>query len=312
MPALPALSAILITPDSFESIRKVVRHLTKQEVCNQIELILVAPSRERLNLNPDDVTAFHSFQVVEVGVLDATPKGRAAGVRAAKAPVVVFVEDHVFPCHGWATALIEAHRQPWAAVGPTLKNANPQTITSWVNFLIEYSEWFNIPTARPVSHLPGHNCSYKREVLLDYGDQLERFLDAESILHWDLHRRGFQLYLEPKAQILHLNFAVVGASLPLRFYGGRLFAAARTKTMSPLHRGLYFVLSPLIPLVRFLKICRFLKDSGNLNQFSIRVFPAMAMLLWVDGFGEMIGYGFGPGQANPILADLEFNRHRFM
>ncbi|HNH84329.1 MAG TPA: hypothetical protein PL157_18290 [Acidobacteriota bacterium] len=97
MPALPALSAILITPDSFESIRKVVRHLTKQEVCNQIELILVAPSRERLLLNPDDVTAFHSVQVVEVGVLDATPKGRAAGVRAAKAPVVVFVEDHVFP-----------------------------------------------------------------------------------------------------------------------------------------------------------------------------------------------------------------------
>ena len=44
--------------------------------------------------------------------------------------VVAFGEEHCFPEPGWAQALIDAHREDYAAVGPAMHNANPDTIVS--------------------------------------------------------------------------------------------------------------------------------------------------------------------------------------
>ena len=46
-----------------------------------------------------------------------------------------------------------------------------------------------------VDYLPGHNSSYKRDVLLGYGDRLESMMESETVLHWDLRAKGHRLYL---------------------------------------------------------------------------------------------------------------------
>jgi hypothetical protein len=38
--------------------------------------------------------------------------------------VVAFAEDHCYPDQHRAEALIAAHRGPWAADGPAMRNAN--------------------------------------------------------------------------------------------------------------------------------------------------------------------------------------------
>jgi hypothetical protein len=317
----PSLSVVLITPDDFATLRKTVRHLRAQGACGLIELVIVAPSVAALKLDEAKVRDFFRCRIVEIGRMDSTARARAAGVLASCAPVVAFGEDHSFPARGWAEALIERHAEDWAAVGAAIANANPRSRVSWANLLVEYAPWIE-PTAHGErEHLPGHNSSYKRDVLVAYGERLEAMLDAESILHWDLRARGHKLFLETRARTLHLNFTDARASATLRFNGGRLFAAARARRWRAWKRLAFALGSPLIPLVRFARIARLARrihDDGSAQppQGATRmprgVLPLVLAALICDGVGELVGYAAGAGAAMAKLSDMEFKRERFI
>jgi hypothetical protein len=306
----PALSVIMLTPDSGSSLRRTIQALAAQTVRDRIELVFVAASASALEIDPTVPACFASHQVVEIGAMTSTAVARAAGVRAANAPLVAFAEDHSFPMEGWAAALIEAHLGPWAGVGPVMRNANPGTLTSWANLLVEYAPWLDPIPAGEYEHIPGHNSSYKRSVLLACGDNLADILEAESILQWDLRRRGHRFAIEPAARTRHENFARLGASVPLRFHSGRLFAASRAREWSAARRAFYTCAAPLIPVVRLVR------TLGAMKRIRLRRGPRqvalVAILLALDGAGELVGYAAGSGGAMPRLADLEFHRERYV
>ena len=81
----------------------------------------------------------------------------------------------------WAESLLYAHRKEWACVGPVVNNGNPRSLISWTNLVIEYGEWLAPAASKVVTHLPGHNSSYKRDILLRYGDELSTWFESESI-----------------------------------------------------------------------------------------------------------------------------------
>jgi glycosyltransferase involved in cell wall biosynthesis len=308
----PLMSVVVVTPDAYATVRKSIRHLRAQKLRGRLEVVLVAPSAEGLQLDASEMRDFFDYKIVEVGPVGSTARARAAGVRAASAPVVALVEDHAYPAPGWAEALINRHREQWAAVGPVMSNANPRSTTSWTNLLIEYAQWLDPAEGGEREHLPGHNGSYKRDVLLQYGERLEAMLDAESILHWDLRARGYRLWLEPKARTFHQNFSVASASIPLRFNGGRLFAAARARAWPLWRRALFTCAAPLIPAVRCCRIVRELSRPGRPRRLLPRVLPALLVGLACDGAGELVGYALGPGDAMRKLSDMEFHRERYL
>lgn len=308
----PEMSVIVLTPDNYETIRKTIRRLRAQSVRDRLEIVMVVPSARDLNIPESDLEEFCRFRVVEVGDMNSTAKARATGVQQASAAIVAFVEDHAFPSAGWAEALIEAHKQRWAAVGPAMANANPHSLISWANLIIEYCEWLDPCPAGVAEHLPGHNGSYKRAHLLEYDDQLEAMLEAESILQWDLRAKGYELYLEPAAKTYHQNFSSTFSWLPLRFNSGRLFAATRARGWSPSRRLFYTVSAPAIPVVRLLRIVRQLRKPGRKRELLPRVLPMLIAGLIVDGAGEMVGYVLGAGGAMRRLSDMEFHRERYL
>jgi hypothetical protein len=309
---MPAMSVVVITPDRFETVSKTIRHLRAQRVCGTLEIIIAAPSASELDLDDSAMVGFLDYKVVEVGHMNSTARARAAGARASSAPIVAFAEDHAYPAPGWAEALINRHREDWTAVAPVISNANPLSITSWANLLIEYAEWLDPAEGGEREHLPGHNGSYKRAILLEYGERLEAMLDAESVLHWDLRSRGHRLYLEPKARTFHQNFTAKSPSLKLRFNGGRLFASSRARDWPTWRRAVFACASPLIPMVRYLRITRELFRPGRPIHLLPRLLPVLAIGLIFDGAGEMAGYAFGPGESMAKLSDMEFHRERYM
>ena len=309
---IPKMSVIVVTPDNYQTMRKTVRHLRSQNVSQDLELIFVAPSADSLKLNESEMHGFWGYKIVEVGPVHSTAMARAAGVGAASAPIVALTEDHSHPAPGWAEALINRHDEDWAAVGPVMHNANPHSLTSWASFLVEYSQWLGPSESGEREHLPGHNGTYKRDILLEYGDRLEEMLDAESVLHWDLRARGHRLWLESAARTFHQNFSKPASIVSLRFNGGRLFASSRAREWPVWRRLLFTICSPLIPWVRCFRITRELRKPGRPRQLLPRLLPALLFSLALDGAGEMIGYAFGPGGAMAKLSDLEFHRHRFM
>ena len=120
----PTMSVILTTPDRYDTIRKTIRHLRKQTVTGELELIIVAPDAGTLDADQRDLGGFFRVRVVQAGPIASIGSANAKGIRAAAAPLVALAEDHAFPAPDWAEALIRAHRDPWAAVSPVIRNAN--------------------------------------------------------------------------------------------------------------------------------------------------------------------------------------------
>jgi len=308
-PAAPELSVILVTPDNYESIRRAVRYVGAQSARARIEIVIVAPSAETLGEDPNDLSTFGQHRIVEVGSVETVARANAAGVRAASAPLIAFVEEHSFPQPGWAEALIEAQKHPWAAVGPMVLNANPWSAVSWADYLTAYGKWAGPEAGGEIDFLPGHNSSYKRDILLAYGDRLESMLEAESVLHWDLRANGHRLYLEPAAKVSHVNFSRLATWIRVQHCNGLVFAAARARSWPLLRRLLYAGGSPLIPFVRLWRILSGLRSAGLPRLVLLRTLPALVLGLTLDAAGQMLGYAFGAGEAaSNKLGAFEFHR----
>jgi glycosyltransferase involved in cell wall biosynthesis len=308
----PEISVVIVTPDDYETIRKATRCLHAQTVRDRLQLIIVAPSAETVEVEHSELNGFFEYHVVGVGEISSIASANAAGLRQATAPVVAFVEEHSYPDPGWAEALIKAHQQPWAAVGPVMRNANPERLISWADFLISYGRWLDPTPAGPIDHLPGHNSSYKRQILLDYGAMLEGMLEAESVLHWDLGAKDYQLYLEPAAKTSHLNFERLSSWASAQFHSGRLFANTRAKRWPLLRRLFYIGGTPLIPMVRLWRILRQLCQSKNQHHLLPWILPALILGLVINAAGEMAGHLLGAGNMKERMCDLEFHREKHL
>ena len=307
----PALSVILPTANDFSGIRLTVRALAAQTARGRIELVIVVP-HGRSRIIESEVRGFARVTIVNAGPVVTSNKSRAAGIRAATAPIIALAEDHSFPDPDWAEILIAAHESNYAVVGPVLRNANPRSALSWANLLLEYSPWLEGTPRGEMVDLPGHNSSYKRDLLLEYGDRLDAMFEVEAVIQRDLCAKGHRMLLEPGAKTSHLNFSRLAPSVYLRFNAGRSFAGHRIIGWPLMKRAVYAVASPLIPAVRFLRIFHFLRGSAQYRPLLPRVIPLLVVALLADGFGECVGYVTGPGGAARKLGTIEFDRIRFL
>ena len=312
MTSSPVLSAILITPRSYETIRKTVEHLHAQGVRDRIEIVIGAPSKEELAPDRQILGGFWGWQVVDLGEIDNLGPAEAACMRAARGPVVVYVEEHSYPAPGWAEALVEAHGGPWAAVGPEVMNANPQSAVSWAALFLDFTEFCAPREPGPAASLASHQTSYKRDVLLPYGARLERFLENETTMQHDLVRAGQRLYYEPAARTNHVNVSRFPEFLGAQFFNCREFGGNRAELerWGWRRRLLYVGGSPLIPVVRGRRILRQIRRSGLSRNLMLRMLPPMLLGLASAAAGELTGYVFGKGDASRRRVTFELERMR--
>jgi hypothetical protein len=304
----PRLSVILITLDTFETLRTTVSHLARQTIVGDIELVICGPSAESLRIDAAAVSKLHSVKIVPTGVISVSGPVRAEAARAASAPIVAYGEEHCYPDPGWAEALLVAHKSPHAAISPAFRNANPETVVSCADLLTGYGPWIAPGRAGIVGLLPGHNTSYKREVLLSYGSELDVLMEAETVLFWDLRRRGYTLYLEPAATVAHLNFARWNVWLAVQWHLGRVFSATRALKWSSPRRIAFALAAPLIPFVRYARIVLSGTRNGVGVAHLVRVTPALAIGLAVDAVAQASACLGGAGRSLEHLTALEFHR----
>ncbi len=310
MSAAPELSVVLAT-DSYKTISKVVRKLSAQSASRSIELVIVAPSPEHADVQRRELAGFHGVKLVAARPFPLA-SARAAGIRAAGAPLVAIGETHAYPEPGWAEALIEAHRGPWAAVGSAMVNANPDSLISWASLFLDYGPWVELAEGGPADYVPVHNTCFKRSVLLGYGGGLDELLLMEQFLIQDLKESGHRLYAESAARTAHLNISKPVAWLRERFYVGRSFASARAGPWGGPRRLAYAAASPLIPVVRFRRILPLLRDSRRTRGLVPRILPALLTALAVSAFGELCGYAFGAGRSALRCHEVEIHKARFV
>jgi len=57
----PEMSVIIITPDRYETIRETMNHLRAQTARHRLEIVIVAPSTETLDLDTSELEGFFGF-----------------------------------------------------------------------------------------------------------------------------------------------------------------------------------------------------------------------------------------------------------
>lgn len=305
----PALSALVVIPDTFQAVRATLRALQAQTIASQIEIVFIVMTHDTA-VPAEELGAFHNFQRI-VARFGSIGQAFAMGMRRAGAPLVALTEDHSFPEPQWAERIVAAHQATHAIVGPAMRNGNPGTVVSWADFFIAYSKWADPIPSQAMDFLPGHNSVYRRSALAPYVDKLEEWFEAETVLHWDLYRRGHSLWLEGATYTAHLNFARWSIFLRAHMYAGRNFGAQRGASWHWTKRLAYTFAAPLIPLVRFWRIRREMKRQPFDWILRLRVYAAVLAGLSADGLGQGIGYFTGAGAKQEQNMEHEFHRQRY-
>lgn len=240
-------------------------------------------------------------------------EARLEGLRTATAPVVAFIEDHCFPAPTWAEVLIDAHKASWAAVGYAFVNANPGTYMSRGSMVNDYGFWMHPARSGPATFLPGSNVSYKRDVLLSFGDRLAFLLTPDFNLQESLLNRGIPMCIEPRALAAHQNFRDLPSLMRANYALARLLAARRVRahSWSLARRVFYLVVTPVsAPALGVLRLLLGLRGRGSLIPVVLAGLPIYTITHAWSAWGEAIGYLFGQGGAEEDLHRWELDVER--
>ena len=221
----------------------------------------------------------------------AYDRRRAAGIAAARAPVVALTEDHAIPAPDWCRRIDAAHRaQPHAAIGGAIGNGNHGAIAR-ATCLCDFDRYAPPLSAGPADALSDVNVSYKRERLDAVG---ERWREAyhETAVHGALRNAGETLWLDPEILVEQRRGPLaLGASLRERYAWGRLYAGKRTREIGRARHLSLALLAPLLPgLLSWRQLRRALRRK---DTRALALLPCSALLLCAWSLGEAVGYWTG-------------------
>jgi len=299
----PQLSIVLAT-DTVETIRQVLDRLLQQTQRQVLEIVLVCPSP------PPDIPGFAAVRHAPNPV-DDLASARAAGVRAASAPLVFIGETHSFPHPDFAALTIAAFADPqWSVVVPALRNANPSGILSWAGFLCDYGAWAEELPTGPLHQVPVYNATFRTQLLLNLGDRLPMALDQGDDLATALRTSGRKALFLPATRVDHVNTTQLWPWVRNRFLGGLLIASNRSRPWPWPQRLLYAAGALLVPAVLYPRLRSGLHARAERGP-SGTVAGLLASLV-LRGAGETLGYaGLFTRHARTGMLDIELHKLKY-
>ncbi|MDP3174717.1 MAG: glycosyltransferase [Phenylobacterium sp.] len=233
----------------------------------------------------------------------ALPEMRTIALEASTAAIVAVTEDHCVPAPGWIGQILSAFesRPDVVAVGGCVENGVHDTGFDWATFLCEYS-FFSPPVAEGETQiLPGMNVAYRRSALaaVPRARLVEGFW--ETTVHPLLLAAGGRFESRNAIKMFHCKKFSVSLFTAQRFVYSRYFAGIRFGRGDVAKRLVATAASVALPPLLLWRMTKAASAKGLNKEFG-RALPALAMLVVVWAFGEMVGYIAGPGDA---LARIE-------
>ena len=308
----PPLLSVVLATDVYETIRPVIAALRRQDSPHTIEPVIVLPGGAAASVRAEELTPFAGAQIVPIDVPFQLASARAAGVRAATAPVVFIGETHTYPQPGWAESLLAAFGDAFAAVVPGIDNANPNGPVSWAAYLFDYGPWGSSRAPGEMRDPLMYNTAYRRSILLALEGDLSRVLDPSEEEMWpQLHAAGHRAIFAPAARILHLNVGHARAFLVEKFCAGAAIGMRRAARWPWQRRLIYIVASPLIPVVLFARVLPAARRVG-LAKLPAATIPALVVAGIAKAAGELVGYlGIKAPALDARLQEIEVNKVRY-
>lgn len=307
----PELTVVVVVGALRERAGPCLASLRAQGLGERLEVLLV-------DLGPEGAGPIPGSEEPGVTVVRLSPATTFAAARAevlhlVRAPVVAFAEEHTRLRPGWAEAVLETHRGPWAGVGWAIVEPHPERPKADVIGLMSYGLFEPPVRSGETVMLPGHNASFKTEVLRSYGGELRRLLACDLVLHTRMRRDGHRFALASEAVMEHVNeesYRSIGRGIHL-FY--RLYGPLRAaeEGWGPGRKLLYVAAAPAIPLYYLVSSLKRLRhERPERARLLLRSAAGVYAVQLCASVGQALGLLFGPGDAEERFTRYELTEPR--
>lgn len=250
----PIVSVIVPCFNSERTIRRCLTALLGQNTSIPYDVTVVDSSADE---TPRIVEKeFPSVRLIHLDSRTFAGAARNIGVRATRAPYCLMIDSDCIARSDLIERMIVRHReQAYAAVGGSLRNGTPASLSGWTGYLLEFKEFIPSAPGRDVDSVPTANVTYRRAALESHGYFDDDMWLAEDILfNWKMRRAGERILFDPEIEVTHLNRTGWKEVLSYQVSLGKCSAEARRRGSLPgnslLRYPMLILLMPFVRLVR--------------------------------------------------------------
>jgi len=286
----PIVSVIIPCYNSERTIRLCLNSILAQQTAVPYEVIVVDSSIDK---TPEIVAReFPSVRLIHLERRTFAGAARNVGAKESLSPFCLMIDSDCVARPDLVERMMVRHREAeYAAVGGSLRNGTPRSLSGWTGYLLEFKEFIPAAPMRLETSIPTANATYRREALERYGYFDEDMWLAEDILfNWKMHKSGERILFDPAIEVIHLNRTGWRTVLSYQVSLGKCSAEARRRGGMP---GGILVRYPA--LVLFMPIVRLLRAASWLAKTDLRtllVFVVispmyfLAACFWSFGFAD--------------------------
>jgi len=291
MTGAPPLSVVIASVNGMPYVARCLEALARN--APEAEVIVADATDEATRAEVAE--RFPAVRLIESNGAATVPALRAAGIAAARAPYVAVIEDHCLVRPGWASRIVEWHRNGKPAVGGPVNNVVVERVRDWAAFFCEYNAYVEPMPLGSTDDLTGMNVSYDRRAI----EAMQDLLDDgrwEGWLHGRLRERRLELWCDPELVIDHdkdfgfLEFA------GQRYHYSRAYAGMRNPGLG-WKRAVYCIGAPLLPPFLYYRMAKNLSRAPRLRRAFVRSTPLIVVYLAIWALGEAVGYAAGGGDS---------------
>jgi hypothetical protein len=281
------LSVVCVAGHQRRRLRRCLDAVAAQSVADRLELVVVDLGAGGEPLEPP--AGIGTTRVVSVPPDTPLGTARAAGARAADGDAIAFLFDHGYPEPGWAAALIEAYREPWAAVGYAFALANPGSYAPRAAMVAQFARWLAPARGGPTPTLPGNMVSYRASVLTPFDGDLDGLLEIDMLLHRRIRAAGLEMTVAPGAVVREECFESIRETALANHTYSQLLAIRRAaaENWSGPRRLLYGLAAPLG--VAVLRLASATRGATGVRRW-LATLPGVLAIAIMASLGEARGY----------------------
>lgn len=288
--AEPVVSVIVPCYNSERTIRQCLGSILSQRTSFPFDVIVVDSSSDA---TPRIVEReFPSVKLVHFNSRVFAGAARNVGINRTRAPYCLMIDSDCVAHPDLIERAVARHREgAYAAVGGSLANGTPRSLSGIIGYLIEFKEFIPSAPERLENSIPTANILYNRQSLVRHGCFDEKMQLAEDILlNWKIRVSGERILFDPLIAVTHLNRTGWREVLTYQVALGRTSALARRRGGLPGKILLvYPALVALMPFVRTARAARWLaKYDKRAFLLFLLIWPAylLAASFWSFGFLE--------------------------
>jgi GT2 family glycosyltransferase len=294
-PSDPIVSVIVPCYNSARTIRACLTAILGQQTSVPFDVIVVDSSLDQTPLIVEQ--EFPTVQLIHLERRTFAGAARNIGVRATKAPFCLMIDSDCIACVDVLERMLARHREAeYAAVGGSLRNGTPKSLSGWTGYLLEFKEFIPDAPMREVNTVPTANVTYKRSTLERHGyfDD-DMWLSEDVLFNWRVHKSGERILFDPAIEVTHQNRTGWREVLSYQVSLGKCSAEARRRGGLP---GDVLIRHPaLIALMPFVRLLRAAKWLAGLDTKTFLMFLLISPMYLLGGCFWSVGFFQGVKEA---------------